>query len=391
MQNTCTNCGAESLMIECVQQGENVCSGCGLCDPNPVYSFLPQKSKEVSGAEKHHYVRKPKRGRDFSRLLGDTSRGTGAYDRRYYWNERFGQWRNMCPLIPQKDLIKIGEPLDRRIDDTDMGRFFNSNPLHLTRDDIADLCHYAKLSKHAEKWIQIKWCLTNFPLWKYQNEIDNDYPIPIIRRTTDFDPSWPWQPNFLPEDLYYRLRRFLMDIREAFIRTQSHFHEIDYMWPYQRNSFINFDFVMMRGLYMLCDNCAWHEHGKSEECCAVKYAWALKSLSTRKNIRDHVAWFYFLVGEMAKASLYDHPSNKSVKKWEICPSDTILVSDEFKPKCPQLLEAIIPPTYHPDLAARPLRRLGTSCRPPLGLGGWVPLSAIETFPRPTSSILPFLP
>lgn len=388
MDKTCKNCKEpQANLIECAAEGENVCSSCGWCDPDLVYSHVPQNSKELFNAEKHYYVRKPKRGKDYSFLLGSSSRSSGQYDRRYYWNERFGQWQNRCPLIPQNDLVKIALPLNMLCEGS-VSRFFMYDPLLLTRDDVSELCHYANLSRHAEKWIQIKWCLTNFPLEEYQEQIDNGEPIPIQRRTGDFLPSWRWQPDFLPDSIHQKLARFLDDIRLAFIDVQSKFFEIEEMQPYARKSFINFDFVMLRGLYMLCDQCPWESHNKCKKCWVTKYSWALKSLNTPKNIRDHVAWFYFLVGEMAKKTLYEHPSTRSVKKWEICPSDTILTDEKYKPKCPLLLKAIIPPTFNPDLAARPLKRLDTRYRLPLGLGGSHHRSDIEMYQKPTSSTLP---
>lgn len=369
-KDNCENCNSsKTRIVESATEGENVCSVCGWCDPDRISSFVPQNSKEFFQPEKHYYVRKPKRGKTPGFGLVSHSRGSGQYDRRYYWNERFGQWQNHCPLINQKHLIKIGSPIYTR-EHGSVARFYMSDPLNLTRDDISLLCRHAKLNQHAEKWIQIKWCLTNFPLWKYQDEIDNDLPIPIVRRTTNFAPEWRWKPDFLPDFINQKLRHFLNDLRSAFMEIQKKIHEIEALQPYLRKSFINFDFVMQRGLYMLCDQCDWDKHGVSDKCWVVKYSWALKSLNTPKNLRDHTAWFYFLVGEMAKKTLYEHPSNRSVKKWEICPSDSLLVDEKYKPKCPLLLKAIIPPTFNPDLAAQPLKQSGIRYRRLLGQVGF---------------------
>lgn len=365
MDGSCSSC--KGRMVYCFREGENVCSTCGWTDPNLVYSTDPQVSNELSKPEKIHYVRKQPKGADLSRIFGNTERGSGNYHRPYYWHERFGQWRNQCPLIPQEHLVKIAMPLSVRFDDPDLQRIYNyRDELLLTREDIAVLCKHAMLKCHAEKWIQIKWRLCNYPLYKYNTYVWHDLPIPMNRLKEDPREPWAWKPNFLSNAAHEKLKVFAEDIQAMFLKAQSAFIEFPYMLPYKRKSFINFDFVMKRGLYMTCPNCDWDKHGVSDECWVIKFQWALKNLQTAHNIRNHVAWFYFLVREIAKGN--QHEKTITVTKWDICPSDHLINNEKYRPKCPELLSPIIHEPLHPDLVPRPLKRLDTYSRPPLGLG-----------------------
>lgn len=384
MDFTCGNCGKNEFAYA-FREGENVCGSCGWCDPNLVYSLVPQNSKELYNAEKHHYVRKPRRGADHSRLLGPDKGRSGKYDRRYYWNERFNQWRNNCPSIPQKDVLRIGRPLYVHSNDPELSDFYLRSPLDLSRDDVALLCKKSSLGKHAEKWVQLKFKWCNFPFHKYHWDYDDMPVIPYERPLSNFPQHFSWRPNFLPNEVFEKLKGYAKDIGDAFAENQYAFHEYPYMEPYRRKSFLNFDFIMLRGLYMICPHCNDLDHA-GDDCYVKLYSWMLKPLKTVKNTKQHVAWFYFLVGEMIRRTLYD--KTISVYKWDIHPKDTILNSKPYAPDpktCPQLLECIIPPLRNPALEAIPLRRRDSNSHPPLGQGGQIRDSATAKRLMPSTS------
>ncbi len=376
MDGECSHC--KGRLVYCFREGENVCSTCGWSSPDLVYSAVPQVSAGISNSEKIHYVRKLPKGPNDSRVFGNSERSSNNYHRPYYWHERFGQWRNRCPLIPQAHLLRIADPLYNRSSDDRLVHFYdNFDERLLSRDDIALLCRSANLKCHAEKWIQIKWRLINYPIHAHLLLILAGAEIPIQRLSEDPAHKWRWKPDFLSDEAHEKLKVFAEDVQSVFLRAQDRANEFPFMAPYKRKSFINFDFVMKRGLYMVCPHCKWDEHGINDKCWVVRFRWALKDLQTTHNIRNHVAWFYFLVRENAKATRYE--KSITTTKWAICPSDKLIVNEKFKPKCPELLELQDQEPLNPDLVPRLLRRLDTYSRPPLGVGVQMPLDDPRRF------------
>ena len=335
----------------CPQSGENVCRNCGYCPPDRVCDST-RTYRDTFGSPKPYYVRKRK-GVDHSRLLGPAKGEYGKYDRRYYWNERFRQWSNQCPLVPIDDLQLIASPLYLRQDSKVMRPLFKKPEYTLSRSDIAAMCKSAKLSKHAEKWIQIKWRLSNFPPYS---------PAPLERPIDNFRKEWMWQPSFITEHIHQRLYSFANLLHESFLRIQAALDQLPYLLRYRRKSFLNFDFIMMRGLYMLCPECDPELHDKQDICWVRKYAWALKSLRTGKNLMEHVTWFYFLVAEMIGRASFDG-GIRDFCDWSICPADSVLLLYRPKPDptCPTCQSTSDDGTLSPAT-------LGTLSRRPIPLG-----------------------
>jgi hypothetical protein len=223
MDRVCPECAGVKFVLA-AQQSEYVCADCGWVDPNPKYSYDAPYPKALPVYKKH--IARAPGNEQLSALMAMSARGHGAYDRRYYWNERFSQWRNSCPLIPQKELLAIIKPLYTKSDDKELELYIGTNEEELTREEIAFLCMKAGYKKHAEKWIQIKWRSANFPLWKYHDLVAKGKTIPIERRISNFLPEWPWKPDFLPDALFYRLKAYLSDLRNAFDDALKSFRDI---------------------------------------------------------------------------------------------------------------------------------------------------------------------
>lgn len=246
------------------------------------------------------------------------------------------------------------------------------HPHTLTPEDIAEMCKHAKdlsgksLAKHAEKWIQLKWKLSNWPLdrhsvWmterlKYDSsepldEIgftpEMDEPIPYIRGTRYAGPK-AWNPEFIPEPMWAAINYGLNTVKASYdeIREAGKLPEI-MTTKFARKSFINLDFVVGRLLHMLCEISGNHENG---QCFAEKYEWMLKSLKTPHNTRCHVAWWYFLVSHVYNSTLYEPENCRPIARWFICETDPLL--EAYKPKCQDLV--LIQRNSSPDPALYPI-------------------------------------
>jgi hypothetical protein len=161
-----------------------------------------------------------------------------------------------------------------------------------------------------------------------------------------------WQPDFLPERVIVDLKACLRLVKDAFGDTQVFIDEYPELKPYKRASFLNFDFLVARFFFLICP---CQNHGVDPDCYHCRYNWTLKVLSTKNNIRTHVAWWYFLVGAVQRSTLYSSPELPHVK-WEICKEDTLLVS--HAPKCPTLLQRALPTSPNPALQCLPLKSYG---------------------------------
>lgn len=262
----------------------------------------------------------------------------------------------------------------------------------LTRDDIARLCKRARLSKHAEKWIQIKYRLCNFQLYSekeagmFVDDDDNVSDKERKKREEDAERWYEsltdmnvWQPDFLPERVIVDLKACLRLVKDAFRSTQNFIDEYPELKPYKRASFLNFDFLVARFFFLICP-CS--EHGVDPGCYHLRFNWTLKVLSTKNNIRTHVAWWYFLVGAVQRNTLYANPELPHVK-WEICKEDTLLIT--HAPKCPTLLQRALPTLPNPALQCLPLRSYGLRYLHRSPPARQTATSCAERSPRPTTS------
>jgi len=298
--------------------------------------------------------------RSRTRLLEKRS---AKYNGRYYANERFSQWRNCDPLLSDEEMAAIRRPIDFRSKDPTLVRYHNCNVLLLTRDDIVDLIKKAKDEKgkrliplsRAERWIQIKWRLCNFPDYSvsFPSTVTDDVPKVIVLRPRDkrdWDPSWPWRPE-LPDDLLIlHLKMFGSTVRRSFDECKDSAKFFPEMAPYGRKSFLNWDWVMMRGLHMLCKTCG--ETEDEEPSCLVKrYGWALKKLSTKKNKRTHIAWWHFLIYYITNTTLYDKSPIPNFE-WKLKAADVEL--KEFPKVSTAITSTQLPITKNPALLPSPL-------------------------------------
>ncbi len=239
-------------------------------------------------------------------------------------------------------------------------QYQRSREIDLTREDIAALCKRARLSKHAEKWIQIKYRLCNYPLYsrKETGLVDDDEDSEDEKEGEEWYKSVNcmnvWKPDFIPDKIVSELKACLRLVKDAFRDAQEFIEEYPELKPYRRASFLNFDFLVARFFFLICP-CG--DHGRSPECYHLRYNWTLKTLSTRNNIRTHVAWWYFLVGAVQRNTLYSHPEIPN-EKWGICPDDELIVSPAYAPKCPSLLKRAMPTLPNPALQCLPLRSYG---------------------------------
>ncbi len=225
------------------------------------------------------------------------------------------------------------------------------------------MCKAVGLSKHAEKWIQIKFRLANYPF----NEFCRYFELKWSRDRENPDPLWRWIPDFLPPKLVQDLKRCFIDIKDSFAEVMQNFSQLPELHPYKRKSFLNFDWVIVRLLYLLCPCCPDNAHG-GEQCYATRYAWPFKTISTKSNLKNHTAWWYFLIGHLIKKTQYDKPESKPVD-WRICQSDQILLKNE--PECPALRYMVYPSSDNPDLEYRHLRSYAGSSHHKSGPGGQV--------------------
>lgn len=263
------------------------------------------------------------------------------------------------------DLRRIALPLYQIVPGFE--HYNRAKEIDLSRDDIAALCKRAGLSKHAEKWIQIKYRLCNFSLYSekeagmFVEEDDNLSDKERKKREDDIERWYEsledmnvWHPEFISERVIVDLKACLRLVKDAFRDAQEYFEEYPELKPYKRASFLNFDFLVARFLFLICpcDN-----HGKCPECYHCRYNWTLKTLSTRNNIRTHVAWWYFLVGAVQRNTLYASPELPHVK-WGICTDDELIVSPAYAPKCPSLLQRALPTLPNPALQCLPLKSCG---------------------------------
>jgi hypothetical protein len=245
--------------------------------------------------------------------------------------------------------------------------FIRAREIDLTRDDIAALCKRARLSKHAEKWIQIKYRLCNFSLYSekeagmFVEEDDTLSEKERKKREADTEEWYKslnclnvWEPDFIPDRVIVDLKACLRLVKDAFRDAQEFIEEYPELKPYKRASFLNFDFLVARFFFLICP-CG--DHGRSPECYHCRYNWTLKTLSTRNNIRTHVAWWYFLVGAVQRNTLYSHPELPHVS-WGICHEDELIVSPAYAPKCPSLLQRALPTLPNPALQCLPLKSFG---------------------------------
>lgn len=259
------------------------------------------------------------------------------------------------------DLRAIALPLYQVV--PGFNQYLLAQAVDLTRENIAALCKRAKLSKHAEKWIQIKYRLCNYPLYSAKEaglacEDDEDEEE---EKETDAE-EWyrsltclnVWEPDFIPDRVVTELKACLRLVKDAFKDAQEFLEEYPELKPYKRASFLNFDFLVARFFFLICP-CP--DHGRSPDCYHCRYSWTLKTLSTRNNIRTHVAWWYFLVGAVQRNTLYSHPEIPN-EKWGICPDDELIVSPAYAPKCPSLLQRALPTLPNPALQCLPLRSYG---------------------------------
>ena len=332
-----------------------VCWDCGLVAER-VYSVIPSYIPEVPYAIQDEPAEGALR---FALSAAGRSRGTGAYDPRYYWNERFSSLQNRDPLVPLSNLKRIAAPLYRR--DNTLGDLLGTDELLLDRTSIGKLCKAAGLAKHNEKWIQIKFRLVNMPIYSLPEDEDEEREEAksIVRGPTEA--NWPehyrWRPRFMTTSVVIRVKLCLKAVREAYQDIKDNFHEHVALHPYPRKSILNFDFLVMRFLYLLCPCCDEDEDQSviDEACYVRRYAWMLKGLQTRANRREHVAWWYFLVGYIQKKTLYSSPELPNYL-WRIHPRDELINCEENKPKCPLLCQMALPMSPNPDLLPRPLKR-----------------------------------
>lgn len=264
--------------------------------------------------------------------------------------------------------------------------FCRKPEIELTRDDIAELCKRARLSKHAEKWIQIKYRLCNFPLYSKREagmacEDDEEDESDEEKWYDSLSNLNVWEPDFLPERVIVDLKACLRMVKDAFRDTQEFIDEYPELRPYRRASFLNFDFLVARFFFLICP-CG--NHGESPDCYHTRFNWTLKTLSTRNNIRTHVAWWYFLVGAVQRSTLYASPELPHVK-WEICQQDELIVSPSYIPKCPTLLQRALPVLPNPALQCLPLRSCGPRYLRLYPRVRQTVTSCDEKWPRPTTS------
>lgn len=391
MAEECQQCGSHDF-VRCTDAGESVCRDCGCCG-HPVYydgpAPTPKGPSKVQVGIATGVLRT-------TSALGRRERGVGAYDPRYYWNERFRQTQNRDPRVSLADLRRIALPLYESV--PGFTEYQRKREPDLTRDDIAALCKRAGLSKHAEKWIQIKYRLCNFHLYTAEEagmapcEDDDDSETDT---DTDSEPDdgageWKkkvaslnvWEPDFIPDKLVVQLKACLRLVKNAFFDAQEFLEEYPFLKPYKRTSLPNFDFLVARFLFMLCP-CGNHSH--SPDCYYPRYSWMLKKLSTKNNIKTHVAWWYFLVGSVQRNTLYSHPEIPN-EKWVICPEDELIVSPVYAPKCPSLLHRALPTLPNPALQCLQLKSCGPRYLRLYPRGRQTVTSCEEKSPRPTSEL-----
>ena len=297
------------------------------------------------------------------------------YNRRYYSNEKINQLRNTCPAISASEIFAIAKPILSRSPDPKLVRFYGCRPHRLTRDDITLLCRAAKDDgvppSRSERWIQIKWRLSNTKFWDLEAE--------VIRPEDpeDWDPRLKWTPDLLPSHLVAPLNTVAAYLREAFDDAIGNLREV---FPLMfesliaRKSMINWAWMMQRTLYMLCPGCQ-ELHAKTRagefvchddpSCWAKRFSWALKPLATKDNVASHVCWWYFLILYLARDHQYDAPILSNFK-WEISRADTLLniakLPEKYREICHRIETQLSPTPGIPDLIPFPLRPSERSSR-----------------------------
>lgn len=222
------------------------------------------------------------------------------------------------------------------------------------------MCKRVGLTKYNEKWIQIKFRLANEQgiLFVEDEDERNELTRKMIRgpNKDKWPASYKWRPDFINAELVFGLKKCLKAIRNSYKEIKRDFDEYEALRPYPRKSILNFDFVLMRLFHMLCP-CA--NHGVDESCYVRRFGWMLKSLKTKANIKEHIAWWYFLVGHIQQSTLYSSPELPN-SIWRVHPDDELLNDPRNKPKCPLLLQMALPVSPNPDLAPRPLQKRAPS-------------------------------
>jgi transcription initiation factor TFIIIB Brf1 subunit/transcription initiation factor TFIIB len=111
----CSNCGCGDFLVD-PARGDNVCSVCGMCDPdNPVYGDPTfEKQPPVSSSRSS---RSSKRTLETLDLPGGSShkRARGTYKRSVYVNERLAQWTLTEPGIAGADWDEIQDGFMRYV------------------------------------------------------------------------------------------------------------------------------------------------------------------------------------------------------------------------------------------------------------------------------------
>lgn len=262
--------------------------------------------------------------------------------------------QNRDPLVPASALFRIAEPLYRKVDGfTDL---LGLDELLLDRATVARLCKRVRLTKHNEKWIQIKFRLANDQDGLFVTDEDerDERAQKMVRgpNKAEWPKDYRWRPDFIPSSVVFELKKCLKAVRHSYKEIKQNFEEHVALHPYPRKSILNFDFVIMRLFYMLCPCGA---HGTDPSCYVCRFGWMLKSLKTKANIREHIAWWYFLVGHIQQSTLYSSPEIPN-SIWRVHPDDELLNDSRNKPKCPLLLQMALPVSPNPDLEPRPLRK-----------------------------------
>lgn len=266
------------------------------------------------------------------------------------------QWSNSDPLLSPKEFSLLCGPFNLHNDSHPfLSRLFHTNPVDLDYKDISLLIRLTKgvPNSRSERWIQIKWRLCNFAfhggplsgesdLWK--NPPRENPPLPLV-----------WDPDLPSKALINKINVFLGFIREAFdlIKSRNNEYPLLATGPYQRRSFLNWAFLVQRALFLICPTCG-DKPDPNPSCLTTRFGWALKNLQTKKNVISHVVWYYFLVREIQKLTLY-HSEAQNPFAWQFKRCDQILFTSNIPKECLQdMMQDISPITKNPDLVARPL-------------------------------------